>query len=47
MYKKNLAWGRGDGLVDRTADSGPWDLSSIPLDEKKENKRKDAGVGPY
>ena len=33
-------WGRGGGLVDTAADSGPSDLSSIPLDEKKENKQK-------
>ena len=33
--------GRGGGdLVDRAADSGPYDPSSIPLGEKKENKRK-------
>ena len=41
-----LNWGRGCGLVDRAADSGPSDPSSIPLGEKKENKRKEAGVGP-
>ena len=39
--------GRGCGLVDRAADSGPCDPSSIPLGEKKENKRKEAGVGPF
>ena len=32
--------------MDRAADSGPCDPSSIPLGEKKENKRKEAGVGP-
>ena len=32
--------GRGGGLVDIVADSGPYDPSSIPLGEKKENKRK-------
>ena len=39
--------GRGCGLVDRAADSGPCDSSSIPLGEKKENERKEAGVGPF
>ena len=39
--------GRGCGLVDRAADPGPCDPSSIPLGEKKENKRKEAGVGPF
>ena len=40
--KKALAgaWGAGGGLVDRAADSGPYDPSSIPLGEKKENKQK-------
>ena len=33
-------WGRGGGLVDRAADSGPNDPSSIPLGEKKVNKQK-------
>ena len=33
--------------MDRAADSGPCDPSSIPLGEKKENKRKEAGVGPF
>ena len=33
-------WGRGGGLVDRAADWGPYDPSSIPLGEKKENQRK-------
>ena len=33
------SWGRGGGLVDRAADSGLYDPSSIPLGEKKENKR--------
>ena len=32
--------GRGGGLVERAPDSGPYDPSSIPLGEKKENKRK-------
>ena len=40
------ARGRGGGLVDRAADLGPCDPSLIPLGEKKENKRKEAGVGP-
>ena len=31
----------------KAADSGLRDLSSIPLGEKKENKQKEAGVGPY
>ena len=36
------------GLVDRAADLGPCDPSSIPLGEKKENKQKnEAVVGPY
>ena len=35
------------GLVDRAYDWGSCDPSSIPLGEKKENKRKEAGVGPY
>ena len=39
--------GGGGGLVDRAADSGPCDRSLIPLGEKKENKRKEAVVGPY
>ena len=30
--------GRGGGLVDRVADSGPCNLSLIPLGEEKENK---------
>ena len=33
--------------MDRPADSGPYDPSSIPLGEKKETKRKEAEVGPY
>ena len=32
--------GRGGGLVDRAADLGPHDPSSIPLGEKKENNGK-------
>ena len=35
------------GLVNRTTDLGPCDPSLIPLGEKKENKRKESGVGPY
>ena len=31
----------------RAADSGPCDPRSIPLDEKKENKQKEVGVGQY
>ena len=31
-----ISGGRGGGLVDRVADSGPYDPSSIPLGEKKE-----------
>ena len=31
--------GLGGGLVDRAAHSGLYDPSSIPLGEKKENKR--------
>ena len=31
--------------MDRAADSGPCDPSSIPLGEKRENKQKEAGVG--
>ena len=41
-----LLGGCGGGLVDRAVDLGPCDPSSIPLGEKKENKRKEAGVGP-
>ena len=44
--KLSPKWGRGCGLVDRAADSGPCNPSSIPLGEKKENKRKEAMVGP-
>ena len=44
---KLLKIGRGGGLVDRVADSGPYDPCSIPLGEKKENKRKEAWIGPY
>ena len=44
LKQLTLSRGRGGGLVDRAADSGP---SSIPLDEKKENKRKEARVGPF
>ena len=36
--------GRGGGLVDRSANSGPYNLSLIPIGEKKENKRK-RGLG--
>ena len=32
--------GGGGGLVDRAADPGPYDPSSIPLGGKKENKQK-------
>ena len=39
--------GRGGGLVDRAYDLGPYNPSSIPLGEKKENKRKRGRVGPY
>ena len=31
-------WGRGGGLVDIVADSGPYDPSSNSLGDKKENK---------
>ena len=44
---KVVCWGRGGGLVDRAADSCRRDPSSIPLGEKKENNRKEAGVGPH
>ena len=37
-------WGRVGGLVDRAADSGPYDPSSIPFGENKENKRE-RGLG--
>ena len=47
VIKESLKKGRGGGLLDRAADSGPCGPSSIPLGEKKENKRKEAGVGPY
>ena len=40
-------WGRVGGLVDRVAYSGPCNPSSIPLGEKKENNRKEAGVGHH
>ena len=43
-YRSTL--GRGGGLVDGVADSGPGDPSLIPLGEKKENKQKEARVGP-
>ena len=33
--------------MDRAADFGPYNPSSIPLGEKKENKQKEAGVGTY
>ena len=33
-------WGLGGGLVDRAADLGLYDPSSIPLGEKKENKQR-------
>ena len=45
--KQIRIFGGGGGLVDRAADSGPCDLSLIPLVEKRENKQKEAGVGPY
>ena len=35
------------GLMDRAADSGLCSPSLIPLGERKENKRKEAGFGPY
>ena len=34
-------------LLNRAADFGPYNPSSIPLGEKKENKQKEAGVGTY
>ena len=40
-----LCRGRGGGLVDRAADSGPYDPSSIPIGEKKENNKNMAWVG--
>ena len=40
VFKNFLIGGRGGGLVDRAADSGPYDPSSIPLGEKKDNKQK-------
>ena len=43
LKQLTLSRGRGGGLVDRAADSGP---SSIPLGGKKENKRKEVGVVP-
>ena len=33
--------------MDTATDSSPYDPSSIPLGEKKENKQKEAGVGPF
>ena len=33
--------------MDRVADSGPGDPSSIPLGEKKENNQKGPGGGPF
>ena len=33
--------------MDRAADSGPCDPSSIPLGERKVNQRKEAPVGPF
>ena len=33
--------------MDGAANSGPCNLSLIPLGENKENKQKQAGVGPY
>ena len=39
-HKVRNLWGRGGGLVDRAANSGQYDPSSIPLGEKKENKQK-------
>ena len=41
ILKKCVCWDRGCGLEDRACDP-----SSIPLGEKKENKGKEAGVGP-
>ena len=38
--------GCGGGLVDRAADSGLYDPSSIPIVEKKDNKQKEAGGWP-
>ena len=40
MVKDHISFWRRGGLVDRVADSGPYDPSSIPLGEKKENKMK-------
>ena len=40
-----LCRGRGGGLVDRAADSGPYDPSSIPIGEKKENNKNMAWLG--
>ena len=40
MVKDHISFlGRG-GLVDRAADSGPYDPSSIPLGEKREKEMK-------
>ena len=33
----SMVWGRGGGVVERAADSGPYDPSLTPLGEKKEN----------
>ena len=45
--KYRSTMGRGGGLVNGVADSGPGDPSLIPHDEKKENKQKEARVGSY
>ena len=45
---KLKSWsGCGGGLADRAADSGPYDLSLIPLGEKKENKRERGRGWPF
>ena len=45
--KKRHMWGRGGVLVDRAADSGPYDPSSIPLGGKRKINKKEPRVDPY
>ena len=45
--KPEHSLGCGGGLLDRAADVGPYNPSSIPLGEKKENKQKETRVGTY
>ena len=40
LVSQCIVWGRGGGLADRAADSGPCDPSLIPLGDKRKKTKK-------